>query len=162
MHTEASDSMCMHLWKHSMTELSHKSMLGYAHFRVFNPFYTEFHFIEVFLKLSIPCIIHTIPFLALETWAKGALRVHDLDHTHSLVCLQWSGLSDQQMLLLTENSLQYHKRRPYKGEEQFYARLCQKESYGPASANLQPAKTATMCMACLEYACPPPAIAPFC
>ena len=45
--------------------------------------------------------------LTLKTWAKAywtlSLWLH---HTHSLVSFQWSGLSDQRMLPLTENCLQ--------------------------------------------------------
>ena len=41
--------------------------------------------------------------LALESWAKvlfiNSLGVHNLNHTHSLANIQWSGLSDQRTLL---------------------------------------------------------------
>ena len=68
--------------------------------------------------------------LALETLAKCSsikpVRVHDLCHAHSLAGLQWSGLSDQRMLLPTENCLQWQKWSSYKGGGAF---LC------PTSAN---------------------------
>jgi len=56
---------------------------------------------------------------ALETWAKASsvapsLRVHDPNHTYSLASFQWSGLSDQQALQLTESCLQIQKWCPYK------------------------------------------------
>ena len=57
--------------------------------------------------------------LALETWVKASSAilsgVHDLDPTHSLVSFQW--FSDQQTLILTENSLKCQKWSPYKGKE---------------------------------------------
>ena len=60
--------------------------------------------------------------LALEIWAKASLkslRVHDPNHTNSLVSFQWSGLSDQWTLHLTENCL------PLQGERSdFCAHLC--------------------------------------
>ena len=66
--------------------------------------------------------------LALETWAKvslsNSLWVYDLNHTHSLVSFQWSGLSDQQTLLLTENCLQYQKWCHYKGRGMVSTPLC--------------------------------------
>ena len=50
---------------------------------------------------------------ALETWAKASLTpslmVHDSNHTHSLASFQWSGLSDQRALQLTETCLQIQK-----------------------------------------------------
>ena len=55
---------------------------------------------------------------AMETWAKASLtpslRVHDPNHTHSLASFQWSGLSDQRALQLTESCLQIQKWCPYK------------------------------------------------
>ena len=44
-----------------------------------------------------------------------SLRVHDLCHVHSLASLQWSGLSDQWMLLPTESCLQCQTWSPWKG-----------------------------------------------
>ena len=59
-----------------------------------------------------------------------------LDHTHSLASLQWSGLSNQQMLLLTENCLQYQKWSPYKGRGVVSMPVCVKrERNGLASAD---------------------------
>ena len=56
---------------------------------------------HIFYK-SFEAIDTIFPFLllvALETSAQGcsinSLGVHDLGHTHSLLCLQWLGLSDQ-------------------------------------------------------------------
>ena len=55
---------------------------------------------------------------ALETRAKASLtsslRVHDPNHTHSLASFQWSGLSDQRVLQLTESCLQIQKWCLYK------------------------------------------------
>jgi len=55
--------------------------------------------------------------IALETWAKASLTkslwVHDPNHTHSLASFQWSGLSDQRALHLTECCLQVQKWCPY-------------------------------------------------
>ena len=60
--------------------------------------------------------LHFCYELALETSAKytymKSLRVHDLCHAHSLASLQWSGPSDQWMLLPTENCLQCQKWSP--------------------------------------------------
>ena len=54
----------------------------------------------------------------METSAKASLtpslRVCDPNHTHSLVSFQWSGLSDQRALQLTESCLQIQKWCPYK------------------------------------------------
>ena len=78
--------------------------------------------------------------LALKTWAKTSwrhsLRVHDLDHTHSLVSVQLSGLSNQLTLLPTENCLQYQKWCPYKGRGVVSMPVCaNKVRNGPASAD---------------------------
>ena len=82
---------------------------------------------------------------------------------HPLISeLQWSGLSNQQMLLLTENCLQYQKWCPKRGKEWFLCLfvLTRWEIIQPVPtrAFLQPAKAATMCTACCDYACPPPPI----
>ena len=57
--------------------------------------------------------LHFCYELAMKNWAKGAtinsFGIHDLGHNHLLVCLQWSGLSDQWTLLLTEKYLQCQK-----------------------------------------------------
>ena len=51
--------------------------------------------------------------LTLETWANTSLTqslwVHDLNHTHSLASFQWSGLSTQRTLKMTENCLNIQK-----------------------------------------------------
>ena len=78
--------------------------------------------------------------LALETWAKASLtpslRVHDPNHTHSLASFQWSGLSDQRALHLTECCLQVQKWCPYKGRGVVPEPVCaNKVRNGPASAN---------------------------
>ena len=63
--------------------------------------------------------LHFCYELALETSATcssiKSLRVHDLCHVHSLASLQWSGLSDQWMLLPTESCLQCQTWSPWKG-----------------------------------------------
>ena len=94
----------------------------------FNPLYTDFHFSrnpEV-IDTLYDLYFHFCHELALETLAKCSsikpVRVHDLCHTHSLVSLQCSGLSDQWMLLPTENCLQWQKWSSYKGGGPF---LCQ-------------------------------------
>ena len=60
--------------------------------RFFNSLYTEFHFLQVLMRLLIPCMSRIFCYeLALETSAKyssiKSLRVHDLCHAHSLVSL---------------------------------------------------------------------------
>ena len=40
---------------------------------------------------------------------RQTLEIHDLDHTHSLVSFKCSLFSNQKMLLLTKNCLQYQK-----------------------------------------------------
>ena len=99
----------------------------------FNPLYTEFHFLEV---LWILPYFHFCCELALETLARGfsinSLWVHDLGHTHSLASLQWSGLSDQWTLPLTENVLPTVPEMKPSGFSPFWAR---REENGPASAN---------------------------
>ena len=101
----------------------------------------------------------------LETWAKGfyikPLEVHDLCHAHSLASLQWSGLSDQWMLL-PEKCLQCQKWSLYKSRGAFLHPFMLKRremaQLLPTKAFLQPAKTAAMCMASPVYAHPPPPI----
>ena len=56
--------------------------------------------------------------------------------THSLASLQWSGFSDQQMLLPTKNCLQCQKWCPYKGRGVVSTPICAiKVRNSPASAN---------------------------
>ena len=83
----------------------------------------------------------------------NSVGVHDPCHTHSLVSLQWSGLSDQWTLKTVYSA---RNGAPTKTEEWF---LCPFVLKGvPTEAFLQPAKTAAMCMACCDYARPPPSI----
>ena len=71
---------------------------------------------------------------ALETLS-NSLGVYDLDHTHSLASFQWSGLFNQQALLLTENCLQYKKQCPYKGREVVSMPIYDNVRNGPANAD---------------------------
>ena len=78
--------------------------------------------------------------LALETWAKASLTqslwVHDPNHTHSLASFQWSGLSNQRALHLTECCLQVQKWCPYKGRGVVPEPVCANMvRNGPASAD---------------------------
>ena len=76
---------------------------------------------------------------ALEIWAKASLtpsfRVHNPNHTHSLASFQWSGLSDQRALQLTENSLLFQKWCPYKARGVVPEPVCPNKRNGPATAN---------------------------
>ena len=72
----------------------------------FNWLYTEFHYLEVLLRLLIYTLyFHFCYELALETLSKCSsikpLRVYDLCHAHSLATLQWSGLSAYLAVLAT-------------------------------------------------------------
>ena len=83
-----------------------------------------------------------------KSWTSGSsinpLKVNDLTNTHSLVSLQWPGLSNQRMLFLTENCLQCPKWSPYKGRGAVSMPVCaKKEKQVLTKAYLQPAKTAT-------------------
>ena len=78
--------------------------------------------------------------LALETWAKASLTqslwVRDPYHTHLLASFQWSGLSDQRGLHLTECCLQVQKWCLYKGRGVVPEPVCaNKVRNGPASAD---------------------------
>ena len=98
----------------------------------FNPLYKEFYF----LKLCGYPYFHFCCKLALETWARGFsinLRVHNLVHTHSLVSLQWSGLSNQWILLLIEIVLPTVPEMT-KAKEWFLC-LLHWETNGPTSAD---------------------------
>ena len=86
-----------------------------------------------------PCF-HFCLELARETWAKASLTqflwVHGPNHTHSLASFQWSGLSDQRALHLTECCLQVQKWCPYKGRGVVPEPVCaNKVRNGPASAD---------------------------
>ena len=64
------------------------------------------------------------------------MGVNDLDLTQSLVSIQRSGHSDQQMLLLTEDCLQYQKWCPYNGRGVGSTPVrANKVRNGPASAD---------------------------
>ena len=66
----------------------------------------------------------------------NALGFHDLNCTYSLASLQWSGLSEQQSLLLTENCLWNQKWSPWKGRGLVSTPVCaKKERDGPACAD---------------------------
>ena len=71
--------------------------------------------------------------LALETQAKSSsinsLGVHDFGHTQTLASFQWSGLSNQQTLLLTENCLQCQKWSTYKGTGAVSMPICAKREW---------------------------------
>ena len=78
--------------------------------------------------------------LALETWANTSLThslwVHDPNYTHSFVSFQWSGLSNQQTLRLTESCLQIWKWYPYRGRGVVSIPICaNKVRNGPASTD---------------------------
>ena len=106
--------------------------------------------------------------LAVETSAKCSsikpLKVHDLCYTHSLASLQWTGLSNQWTLLLTDNCLQCQKcMEPLQKQRSlFYAHLCWKGEKWPSQCRprlfyLQSAKAAAMYTApCAETHPPPP------
>ena len=106
---------------------------------------------------------------ALETWAKASLtpslRVHDPNHTHSLASFQWSGLSDQRVLQLTESCLQIPKWCPYKARGVVPEPVCaNKARNGPATAD-QGSSLASQ-DSCHVYGTPgwthpPPPIPPF-
>ena len=106
--------------------------------------------------------------LAPENWAKAhSLWDHDPNHTHLLASFQWSGLSDQWTLRLTENYCsQVWKWCPYRGGGMRFLHpfVLTRVINGPASsadqAVVQTAKAAAMCTACHEYAHPPPPIPP--
>ena len=78
--------------------------------------------------------------LALETWVDfsiTSLGVHNLDHIHSLASSEWSGFSNQWILLLTENRFSARNWASMRAEEQF---LClffrnRKEMAHATSAN---------------------------
>ena len=77
---------------------------------------------------------------AQKTWAKASLTqslwVHDPNHTDSLASFQWSGLSDQQAIQLTESCLQIEKWCPYTGRGVVPEPVCANMvRNGPASAD---------------------------
>ena len=74
--------------------------------------------------------------LALETWSKTSLKqslwVH---HTHS-ASFQWTLLSNQPTLLITENCLQYQNGAPTKGRGVVSTLICaNKVRNGPGSSD---------------------------
>ena len=77
---------------------------------------------------------------ALETSAKASLipslKVHYPNHTQSLANFQWSGLSDQRALQLTESRLPIQKWCPYKARGVVPEPICaNKVRNGPATAD---------------------------
>ena len=112
-------------WNYSILTLYHR-LFTESVFKVMDTFFGRyFHF----------CFE-----LALETWAKASLTqslwVHDPNHTHSLVSFQWSGLSDQRALQLTESCLQIQKWCPYKARGVVPEPVCaNKARNGPATAD---------------------------
>ena len=104
--------------------------------------------------------------LALKTWAKTSwrhsLRVHDLDHTHSLASVQLSGLSNQLTLLPTENCLQYQKWCPIQGEGSgFYARLCQQGEKWSGQCWPRPFYSQPRQLLCARHPCWNPPTSPY-
>ena len=101
--------------------------------------------------------------LALQTWAKAylthSLGVYDHNHTWPSASFQWSGLSDQWMLLLTETVTVPEITAPTSEQEWF---LCSLSWEGvPTKSILQPVKTAAMCYHPDGDSHPPPPILPF-
>ena len=70
----------------------------------FNPIYSNLFSTSNFEAMDTlyDPYLHFCCELALETWAQdsyiNSIWVHDLGHTHSLLSLQWSGLSNQRTL----------------------------------------------------------------
>ena len=90
--------------------------------------------------------------------------VHDLGHTYSLVSLQWSGISNQRMLLLTENCLQCQKWSPYKGRAPFSVPICaKKERSSPANVDQGLLQSDNQLSSAVTRGLhpPPPSIPPF-
>ena len=92
-------------------------------------------------------------------------RVHDLDHIQPLASFKWSGLSDQQTLLLTESvysawngalKMQLHSRVA----SVFYSSKWERSAPASTDQGLL-AKTAAIYMELHNYACLPPPIPPF-
>jgi len=98
------------------------------------PLYAEFHFLEVLLRLLYDPYFHFCYKLALETSAKcssiKSLRVHDLHHAHILASLQWSGPSDQWMLLSQLKTA--YTARNGAPKKLIYACLCQEAEKWPS------------------------------
>ena len=111
--------------------------------------YTVFCFLQAILKLLIHCMNFCCEKLEPRVLLT-ILSVHDLGH--SLLSLEWSGLSDQRTLFLTGNCRQWWKMSPYKGREVVCMPICaKKERNGPASVNQgysTASQTAAMCTAC--------------
>ena len=87
-----------------------------------------------------PPLFLSFPGWGKRLWAVGTvvifLRVHDPNHTHSLASFQWSGLSDQQALQLTESCLQIQKWCPYKARGVVPELVCaNKARNGPVTAS---------------------------
>ena len=101
--------------------------------------------------------------LVLETWATRGVLHGFSSCSYDLCCtpthLQWSGPSNQQMLLSTENCLIVPKWSPYKGRGAVSTPVCAEK--GRTKAFLQPTKTATTYTTCNNYASPLPPIPHF-
>ena len=92
--------MSKSLGRHWLGYFSPCRSLSEAIYTLYDPYFSYFHFCyELALKTSAKCSIQP-------------LRVHDFCHTHSLASLQWSGPSNQWMLLPTENCQQCQKWSP--------------------------------------------------
>ena len=61
-----------------------------------------------------------------------SLRVHDICHVYSLASLQWSGPSDQWMLLPTQSCLQCQKMSPQRGRRALSTPVCVKKEKWPS------------------------------
>ena len=130
------------LW-YSIHVTEYCAVIGHALYRVAQQT-TVKEVSDVFLFCGMRCghvrQFHFCLGLEIETWGQASLthslRVHDLNRTNSLVSFQWSGLSDQWMLLLTKNC---QKRCLYKGRGVVSTPICaNKVKNGPASANQGP------------------------
>ena len=106
---------------------------------------------------------------AMETWAKASLtpslRVHDPNHTHSLVNFQWSGLSDQWALQLTESCLQIQKWCPYKARGVVPKPICARQEMVQPLPTTERSSLASQgswhVHSTLGWTHPPPPIPPF-
>ena len=72
---------------------------------IINSLTTVGYLLGVFFRLWI----HFLVCISTSAWSQHrkleSLRVHDPNHTHSLGSFQWSGLSNQRALQLTESCL---------------------------------------------------------
>ena len=123
-----------------------------SYFHALNSSYTEFHFLEVFLRLLIRSMIriHFCYELALKTSVKCSsikfLRVHDLCHAHPLARFTMVRALRPVSTFPNSNCL-YSARNaaPKKAEEPYLHSLASKNAQPvPSKAFLQPAKAAAM------------------